>query len=744
MAVQLHATPDDIDLSSLGGAVWRALPRLILLSALAGAATYGVLSMMMPRYTSEAQLKLSAKRMADSFLRPKLDNQPSDASATLVDKEAVATEVIALKSRDLASRLIDDMKLDKLPEFNPALGGSAISGMLSRLLGIGAAGSHDLEEDRVLQNYYKALQVYQGKDTRVINIEFAASDPEVAANVANKLGQLYQQRLAQQIARQTQGASDFLASQIKRLTEEVRAADAEVEQFRATAGLMTGSSGSVTLNAQQLSELSSELSRTTAARSEAEARARAARDMLRRGSAEALPDVAKSPLILRLVEQRVGAERQISELSTTLLPGHPRMRQLQADLAGLNRQIQAEVGKLVDGLEKEAGVAQMREAAVKGNLDTLKRQVAGTTGDDVKLRSLESLARSKRQELESLQASFESARARGDASAVPLTAEFLSLARPSSIPTFPKKPMSSAFASVATLILGLAFVITKELLTGGAKPRQSPAKAPAAERVPMRRIEPEPVRLSEPSVPAVATPPPASVEPAAKRDPLPIAVAKTAPAVPSEVSVAEASRLLKARQSGPPGSRTLVTPAAEHGDAAAEAREIASTLRASGSLVVLVDWDTRGVGISRKIGLKSTPGATDLLTGEATFEDIITAPDDESLHFIGCGKALTSSLDPDRVNLLLDALDEAYDHVVIHAERKEARRLFETIEGRVDVGVSVLDVDMTKADDGPGRFLGFQVTDIEIIIAERVDTKMPEDAGSGRRHMQLARSAKRG
>ena len=101
------------------------------------------------------------------------------------------------------------------------------------------------------------------------------------------------------------------------------------------------------------------------ARAEAEARAREAREIAARGAGETLPDVQKSQLVPRLVEQRVRVERQIAELSATLLPAHPRMKQLNADLAGLNRQIRTEVGKIVDGLEREAKVSAMREDGVR-------------------------------------------------------------------------------------------------------------------------------------------------------------------------------------------------------------------------------------------------------------------------------------------------------------------------------------------------------------------------------------------
>jgi hypothetical protein len=205
--------------------------------------------------------------------------------------------------------------------------------------------------------------------------------------------------------------------------------------------------------------------------------------------------------------------------------------------------------------------------------------------------------------------------------------------------------------------------------------------------------------------------------------------------------LAETSRRLGSRQSGPPANRTLVTTAGTRGDAAAEAREIARTLRANGALVVLLDWDSGGTGIAARLGVSAAPGAMDLLVGQATFEDIITARGEDEPHVIACGTASPAALDPDRINLLLDALDEAYDHVVIHAERPEARKLFELIEGRIDVGVSVVEADMPRVEDGPGRFLGFRVTDMEIVLTERTGPAPPAEV-TPRRHMQLARAAK--
>ena len=74
-------------------------------------------------------------------------------------------------------------------------------------------------------------------------------------------------------------------------------------------------------------------------------------------------------------------------------------------------------------------------------------------------------------------------------------------------------------------------------------------------------------------------------------------------------------------------------------------------------------------------------------------------------------------IDPDWISLVLDALDETYDHVVVVARLESARELFEAIEGRFDAGVVMSDrrAQGTNINAAPGVFLGFEVTEIYVV-----------------------------
>ncbi|HWK38395.1 MAG TPA: exopolysaccharide transport family protein [Hyphomicrobium sp.] len=677
------ASPDDIDLGAVWRSLRRALPKLLLLGLLAGGITYAVLSRFPPRYTSEAQIQVVA---------PKDDNDRSpDAVASRLDKEAINTHLRSLLSPDLALQIIADEKLDKNPEFNDALAQPGKLNSILEALSIGSR-STESEQDRVLKAFFKRLDVYSPKESRVIGIRFTSSDPALAAEVANRIAEAYRTSLAKRSLSETDEVQKALQPKIDKLMKELTESEAAVEQFRAKADIFKGGPTNTGLNQQQLADLNAEMTRAQAARSEADARAQSVREMVRAGNAESLPDVQRSPLIQNLVQQRVRVERQLSELSATLLPAHPRMRQLRADLAGLERQIKSEVGKIVEGIEKGASIAATREASARQSLDAMKKQVVGTGENEVQLRQLEATAKSKRDELERLQARFEANRISADRHAVPVEAQIVSIARPTSVPSFPKPLPYAVLVGLATFLFGIAIVVTKALFTA--------ARTPVAERAGEER--PDGALAGGTLVPVLA------------RDATRVQVVQ---------SVADLAGQLMAQPQDIGGFRALMTGAGDYIDAGGDGVELVKAMAEAGADVILVDWSPEGHGLAESIGMEPRAGLNELLQGKAGFEDVVTRVPASGAHFIPAGTAVLDRdtlLDPDRLNLTLDALDTAYDHIIVVARTDVARALFEAILGRFDAGIVVSEARRRGITvDRPGSFLGFEVTDIELFRLER-------------------------
>ena len=189
------------------------------------------------------------------------------------------------------------------------------------------------------------------------------------------------------------------------------------------------------------------------------------------------------------------------------------------------------------------------------------------------------------------------------------------------------------------------------------------------------------------------------------------------------------------------GVRTLVTTESAGLDPIPVALALAEELSRNGKRVVLLVWDLAGNSIAVARTSLRKPGITDLLQGAASFDDVIGRMPGRTVHLIQPGTPPANPgavLDPDRLNLTLDALDEAYDQIVVAAGQDDARLLFEAVEGRFDAALVVNPGVAPRGlgEDG-GMLLGFEVTGIDVVhTAQAQDAAqqrgpMPQRSASG-------------
>ena len=711
MPAKHAASPDNIEMSSIARALKQSAPKLLLTSAALSAAMLGVLSMIAPKYQSQAELAIVAKGSSASFSDSKASAAGPDSVTTTMDKEAINTHVRALQSPDLMAKIADELNLKSKPEFNAAIGPVDMADTVLRLAGLGGPRGGESERDRVVYAFRNQLEVYSAKESRFIGVRFTSSDPQLAADIANRLSDSYRTSLATQGVVEIDEQQEVLKGKIEKLVPELATLETEVDRYRGEINVFKGGSQNTGLNEQQMSELTAELTKAKASRGEAEARAKSAREMMKLGSADALPDVQKSPLIQNLVQQRVRIERQISELSASLLPGHPRMRQLNADLAGLKKQLTGEIAKTVDSLDKEAKVAQGREDSIKKSLDDIKAKVVTNAPEEAKLRQLEANAKAKRTELENLQTQLESNRKKLDTRAQPVVAQIISKAQAASVPIFPKKGSLTALMFVASLLFGTAWSVTRALFHGARGGGASAAHRLNRTNGVLSRAEP--VLASQPT---------------GRDSGAATAVGSRFPSKPvdsttnGETVLTSLVRRLRDNALPDGGHRTIITGETLAIDASVEAIDLVKGLADGGAHVILIDWSPSGRGIGAVAGTPAGRGLTELIQGDVSFEDVVKRLPGSAVHFISCGAPLDETeIEPDQLNLVLDALDEAYDHIVVTGAHADARDLFEAIQGRFDAGVVVADAKKRSSviEDPAGTFLGFEVADIDVIRFER-------------------------
>ena len=599
--------------------IWRALMRrrkwIVVPTAIVFVLAMVAVNIMTPRYKSEARILIDGRE--NVFLRP--SGERSEERGAL-DAEAVASQVQLLLSRELALEVIRKNRLDQLPEFDPVLRGISPLRTLLNLVGIGRDPFRMTPEERVLDAYYERLAAYAVDKSRVAVVEFQSRDPVLAAKVANSIADGY--LVLQQAARQDQAksAGQWLSGEIEGLRKKVAEAEDRVEAFRSKSNLFIGSNNT-SLSNQQLGELNTQLNNARALKSDAESRAKSIREMLQTGRPIEASEVLNSELVRRLAEQRVTLRAQLAEQSATLLGQHPRIKELKAQIADLDRQMREEASKISRSLENDARIASARVDGLNASLDQLKRQATSSNSQDVQLRALEREAKAQRDLLESYLAKYREATTRETIDAVPADSRIISRAIVSNTPAFPKKLPIVLIATLATFLLTSGYIVTAELL-----------------------------RMTAPRGPDEGSNLPSL------RDTLP----------QTDVGVGEIDRLADTLRGEGASARKIAVIGARQDEGLTLTALTLARLLARGARVVLVDLSMRSPMLSAVSIDPAAPGLCDLMHGAASFGQIITRDKFSGVHIVGAGRQSDRAvLTSPRLVLAINALTQVYDHVVL-------------------------------------------------------------------------------
>ncbi|SCB07146.1 GumC family protein [Rhizobium lusitanum] len=656
----------DIDLAQLFRAVWRRRLRVIVIT-LAGACLAFVLAKVVsPEYRSETRILIEQR--APAFATTTTGNDAG--SAPLLDELNIASQVQILQSADLIKQVITNLKLPEHPEFAAANKGSALSDIFV-MLHLKRGALDKAPEERMLDAFTSRLQVYQINSSRVIGISFTSRDPDLAASVPNAMAQVYLSMQSGAKLDSNSEATRWLEPEINSLREKVSEAEKKVADYRSANGLLqTSQNGNFAT--QQLGDISGQLAQVRGDKANAEARAQAVRNALASGrSTDTLADVAGSQAIQRLKATESNLESQISDLSTTLMDGHPRLRSLRAQLVDIRQQINRETQRILASIENEAKVAQLREQQLLAQSNTLKADSARAGEDEVGLNALEREAAAERQLLETYLARYREAASRVDKNSSPADARVVSKAVEPVDPYFPKVGPIVVVSALATFILTAIVIMLAELFSGRAlrpvgrdekaspempaRPQSDIQTAPALAMV--KRADVPASMLSVPADETLAQEMAAAVDPELK----PKQAAQEAEDE-EDFSIQSVADYLIVN-----GSRLAIA-ISPNGDSGSTATVmLARTIADAGSRIVLVDMTGTGCPSRLMAEHDELSGVTDLLCGEAAFADTIHPDRLSDAHLVpqgmsDLGRAMRGA---DRLSLILDALGSAYDIVLV-------------------------------------------------------------------------------
>lgn len=435
--------------------------RLILAIALAGTVlTIAAVMSITPQYQATAAVLVDPRQTkilqdAEVVGRPGTDNG------------AIESEVELLQADALVRQVAEKLNLKEDDEFGDS-GGllSAIKGVILfpiRLFSSREASGDPLAD--VIERLQKATSAKRRGLTYVIEVNAWSREAGKSAKIANAFVETY---LADQIAAKadaTRRASQWLNERVEEMRGRVAASERALETYKAQAGLFDVGSGEALSN-RQVGQLNDQLIDARAKAASAQAKYERLKQITpeKLRSAAASPDVLQSAVVSNLRGQYADAARQQAEREARYGPGHPGVGVGRAQVSDLERQITAEINRIVSSAKTEFEMAKARQESLEASLDELKDKASQFNQAGVRLRELEREAQASRDLFQSFLAR---AKQTSELSLQIADSRVVSAARVPPKTSYPRKGLIIGLGLFGSMGLGAALALGRDAFGRG-------------------------------------------------------------------------------------------------------------------------------------------------------------------------------------------------------------------------------------------------------------------------------------
>jgi len=331
--------------------------------------------------------------MLDPQAQQRLLTSPEPSAQLPPSEETIRkNEMARIRSRQLADQVIQDLNLNKDPEFNSALAAPSMSNLslgwiaqvLGKARGANASSGERTERDQMIDAFLRRLQVLSTDASRVIDIRFTSIDPENAARIAHAVAVGAIEQKIVLFNAQAVAATKALEADIRALNARLRDAEQKVETIRREQGSLPASE--IQVLSENIYNLTVQIASATAERAAAEGRLTELEAARAAGRVETLPSVLASPVVQRLQAEAAQLSARIVGQATVYDSSTPRLTELRAVLRGLNAQMEREIARIAASFQSEAAAARSKEASLLGRQDALKQQLAKARVSEVDVR----------------------------------------------------------------------------------------------------------------------------------------------------------------------------------------------------------------------------------------------------------------------------------------------------------------------------------------------------------------------
>ncbi len=644
-----------VELTGIVKRRWKIIAA-VLFGVLTAAATYAFTS---PAIFTATTFLLIDARHADMLGDRQQSERPQPVASPEVD-----SQVEVLKSERIALAVIRKLDLVNNDVFNR-------KGWLSFEKKTTPLPPASVRERQVLRGFVDSLSIERVNLTYVVQVKFEATDPVLAATVANTIANTY---LADQIEARfdaLQQARVWLDKRIQALRKKQMVSEQSVASFRAQHNMV--SAGEQTVGDQQLTDLNARLTLARTQTADALAKWQQIQRVVAAGDiqAPALTDVIGNPSMNRLRDQFADLVRRKGDVVNRVGRDHAAVAQLDNEIKQVRELILAELRSVEGSIRNEYEIAKARMEALIKEFEAAKRANVRTDEASIQLRDLQREADTNRSLLENFLGRHAIA---SEQQKFPTSeARVITAATPPLRPSSPKKKLILAVGSVLGLVLGFAAALLVDRLEPGFRTRR---QVRAELGVPLSGIVPV---ISQGHRGERSTRLGTLKEHVPQDLPANRQVQKQNPvmrlAINSVLSrftdAMRSIRLVAERAASKPGGRIIgfVSTVPNEGKSTLSAN-FAQLLADSGERVILIDADFRRAALSGELAPANIPGAVEVVMGFLPLSEALLFDVETGLEFLGNGDRCSASESAALANSkpfkqFVSQLSAAYDWIIL-------------------------------------------------------------------------------
>src|SRR5436309_6683134 len=558
-----------------------------------------------PVYRATARIDVEAEMPLLQTLNDLFHNEQSDDMF-------LATQVSVLQSDRLAWQTVQQLDLGKLPEF----GGGGRPGV---------AGTELANQAGLVGRFKADRRIERLKDTRMLEVSFESTSPDLAAQAANALVNNYIEYNFHTKYDATRQATGWMEQQLDELKLKVeKSQQALVNYERQNSIVNIGDKESVAQ--ARLDDLNRNLTATQTERLQKQS----VYEMVR--SNESLVSFLEQNglgLLSRLEEKESDLKGQYAEALAQYGPNHPKMIRLQEEQKNLDSLIDRERKRMVENIRNDYLAAVQREKLLSDAVAQEKLEVGRVSQLLIEHNLLKRDFDSNQQLYESLLQHLKDANVSAG-----LRATNIPLIDAASVPTAPVRPQRArnvAFAMAVGLALGMGMAFAKEALANsikGAQEVESLISAPAL------AIVPDVSSMSGYRSGFFAR---HSDAKAKKTEMVELSVLKNPGASISEAFRTLRTSIMLSTAEHPP-QVLLITSSQPHEGKTSTSLNLAFTLAQMGSRILIIDADLRKRRVGKALNLGTEKGLSGILTGAYSLEEaLVRVEDTEGLYALASG-----------------------------------------------------------------------------------------------------------